>query len=74
MFSALVIIGFLWLLLKMIGLAFRLTWGIAKIFATILMGLATPLMIICFILWGGASLLLPVLLLLVVFGILKAGK
>lgn len=74
MLSFLIIIGFIWLLLKGIGLAFRLTWGITKIFASLLMGLATPLMVICFILWGGASLLIPVLLLLVVFGILKAGK
>ena len=74
MLSVLVMIGFLWLLLKVIGLVFRLTWGVTKIFATILMGLATPLLIICFILWGGFSLLAPIALLCIAFGILKAGK
>lgn len=74
MFGFLVVIGFLWLLLKLIGLSFRLTWGFTRIFATVLMGLATPLLIICFILWAGVFLLIPVLVLCLAFGILKTGK
>ena len=64
----LIIIGFLWLMLKGIGLAFRLTWGITKILGS----LAVPLLILCLIMWGGGWLLIPVLL--VVFGIWKIGK
>lgn len=74
MFGFLVVIGFLWLLLKLIGLSFRLTWGFTRICATVLMGLATPLLIICFILWAGVFLLIPVLVLCLAFGILKTGK
>ena len=37
MFELLTIIVFVWLLIKAIGLAFKLTWGMAKIIASILM-------------------------------------
>ncbi len=73
MFGLLVIIAFLWLLFKVIGLAFRLTWGITKIVAGVLMVLALPLLIIGFLFWSGIALILPVALLGIAFGILKAG-
>ena len=42
MFELLTIAIFIWLLVKVIGLAFKLTWGVAKVAATILIGLALP--------------------------------
>ena len=45
MFELLTIVVFAWLLIKAIGLAFKLTWGMAKIVASILMVLALPLSI-----------------------------
>ncbi len=72
MFELLVGIAFIWLLIKSIGLAFRLTWGLAKIVASILMVLALPLLIVCFAFFGGIVLMLPVLMLCAAFGILKA--
>lgn len=72
MFEILVVAAFLWLMFKAIGLAFKLTWGIAKIVASILMVFALPLLIVCFIFWSGIALLIPIALLCVAFGILKA--
>ena len=72
MFELLVIIGFLWLMVKTVALAFKLTWGLAKIVASVLMVFALPLLIVCFLFFSGIALFLPVVLLCVAFGILKA--
>lgn len=72
MFELLVMIAFLWLMIKGISLAFKLTWGLAKIVASVLMVFALPLLIVCFIFFGGIALMLPIVLLCVAFGILKA--
>ena len=44
MFEFLTTIFFIWLFIKGIGLVFRLTWGVAKILAGLLMVLALPLL------------------------------
>ncbi len=72
MFIFLVAIAFLWLMFKALGLAFKLTWSLAKIVASILMVFALPLLIVCLVFWGGITLLAPVGLLCIAFGILKA--
>lgn len=72
MFELLVIAAFLWLMFKAIGLAFKLTWGIAKIVASILMVFALPLLIVCFVFWSGVALLVPLALIGIAFGMMKA--
>ncbi len=72
MFEILVVIAFIWLLLKVLGIAFKLTWGLAKAVAAILMVVAAPLLILCLIFAGGLLLLLPLALIAVAFAILKA--
>ena len=72
MFELLVIAFFICLLVKSIGLAFKLTWGVAKIAASILIGLAFPVLIVCFVFVGGIALLVPVVLIAIAAGILKA--
>ena len=72
MFELLVIIAFLWLMFKAIGLAFKLTWNLAKIVASILMVLALPLLVVAILFWSGIALLIPVALLCGAFGMLKA--
>lgn len=62
----------IWLFVKAIGLAFKLTWGAAKISATILLVLAVPVFILCLIFAGGFLLLLPVALIAGAVGLLKA--
>lgn len=71
MIEILISILAIWLLIKAIGLAFKITWGAAKIVATILMVLAIPIFIVCLIFVGGFFLLIPVALIAGALGILK---
>ena len=71
MFELLTIVIFIWLLVKAIGLAFKLTWGAAKIVAGILIGLAFPALIVCFVFVGGITLLVPVVMITIAAVILK---
>ena len=72
MFELLSLVIFCWLLVKAIGLAFKLTWGVAKIAASILIGLAFPVLIICLVFVGGIALLVPIVMIAIAAGILKA--
>ena len=72
MFELLTIAIFIWLLIKSIGLMFKLTWVTAKIIAGILIGLAFPVLILCLIFVGGLALLAPVVMIAIAAGILKA--
>ena len=72
MFELLTIAIFIWLLVKTIGLSFKLTWGIAKIVASILIGLAFPALMVCLVFVGGIALLVPIAMIAIAAGILKA--
>ncbi|MBR5523552.1 MAG: hypothetical protein IKV82_08830 [Akkermansia sp.] len=72
MFELLTIVVFVWLLIKTIGLAFKLTWGMAKIVASILLVLALPLLIVCLLFVGGAILIIPVAMIGIAAGIMKS--
>ena len=61
----------IWLFFKAIGLAFRITWGAAKIVATVLLAIAVPAFILLAIFVGGFVLLLPVALIAGAIGLLK---
>ena len=72
MFELLVIILFCWLAFKAIGLALSLTWGAAKILASLLFAIAVPVLIVCLLFAGGVILLLPLALIGGAVGLLKA--
>ena len=72
MFELLTIAIFIWLLVKAIGLTFKLTWSVAKVAASILIGLALPVLIVCLIFVGGVALLVPLIMIAIAAGILKA--
>ncbi len=72
MFELLTIAIFIWLLVKAVGLAFKLTWGIAKIAASILIALAFPVLIVCLVFVGDIALLVPIVMIAIAAGILKA--
>lgn len=72
MFELLTLVIFIWLLVKTIGLAFRLTWGVAKVIASILMVIALPVLIICLMFVGGLALMIPIAVIGLAFGLLKA--
>lgn len=72
MLEIVTVLIFLWLLLKAIGLALKLTWGIAKVSACILIAAAFPILIVCLVLAGGIALLIPVVIIGIAVGILKS--
>lgn len=72
MFEFLVIVVFLWLLVKAVGLAFRISWGIAKVVASILIVLACPVLVVCVVFMGGIFLLIPVAILAIAAMVLNA--
>ena len=72
MFELLTLVIFIWLLVKTIGLAFRLTWGVAKVIASILLVIALPVLIICLAFVGGLALMIPIAVIGMTFGLLKA--
>ena len=72
MFELLTLVIFIWLLVKTIGLSFRLTWGMAKIIATIMMVIALPVLIFCLVFVGGLALMIPIAVIGMAFGLLKA--
>ena len=72
MLDLLFVIAFFWLFFKALGLAFRLAWGTTKVIASLLFGIAVPLLVVCGIFAGGIALLLPLALVGIAFGLLKA--
>lgn len=72
MLEILTVILFCWLFFKALGLAFRVAWGTTKILASLLFALAVPLLIVCLLFAGGIALLLPLALVGLAFGLLKA--
>lgn len=72
MFEILTVAIFIWLLIKSIGFALKLTWGAAKVIASILMVVALPVLVVCVAFLGGIALLVPIVLIAIAAGILKA--
>ena len=71
MFELLTVFLFIWLLGKAIGLAFKLTWGVAKVAASILMVIALPALVVCLLFAGGIALIVPLAIIGIAVGILK---
>ena len=71
MFEILISILTICLFFTAIRIAFRITWGVTKIIATVLMVLAIPVFIVCLLFAGGFVLLLPVALIGGAIGLLK---
>jgi hypothetical protein len=72
MLEILTVAIFIWLLVKAMGLAFKLTWGVAKVIASILMAVALPVLIVCLVFIGGIALIIPIAVIGIAVGILKA--
>lgn len=72
MFELLILVLFCWIFFGAIKLLFKVAWGLAKVLAVVLFILALPSLIGCLLYASGAILLLPVFLITVAWGILKA--
>ena len=71
LFELLVVLLFCWLSVKAVGLALSITWGAAKILASLLFVIAVPMLFICLLFAGGIVLLLPLALIGGAVGLLK---
>ena len=72
MLEILTVVLFCWLFFKALGLAFRVAWGTTKIIASLLFTVAVPLLVVCLLFVGGIAVLLPLALVGLAFGLLKA--
>ena len=72
MLDILLVVLFCWLFWKSLGLAVRVAWGTAKILASVLFVIALPMVAVCLIFAGGLLLLVPVVLMILAFFLLKA--
>lgn len=73
MFEILILVLFIWLAFKVIGLGLTIAWSVTKAIASLLFIIAIPALIGCLLFAGGALLLLPLALLSAAFGLLKLG-
>ena len=71
MLEIIAVVIFLWLGVKAVGLALKLTWCAAKAAAVVLFAVALPLLVGCILFAGGIILLLPIALIGAAFGILR---
>ncbi len=72
MLISLILVGFiLWLFFKGVGLALRMTWGLAKLIGVVLMAVALPVAGVCVFMGLGVLLLLPIGLLLLALGMMR---
>ena len=72
MLDILITVFFCWLFFKAIGLAFKVAWGTTKIVASLLFAVAVPMLFVCLAFAGGLLLLVPLALIGIAFGLLKA--
>ena len=72
MLELLTIVIFCWLSFKLLGLFFRIAWGMAKFIASVLFVIALPMLVLCLMFAGGMLLLIPLGLLALALGILKS--
>lgn len=72
MLELLITVLFLWLSYKFIGLALKITWGVAKLIASLLFIVALPSLVICFLFAGGLLLIIPVLMVIGAIALLNS--
>ena len=72
MLDLIITVFFFWLFFKAIGLARRMTWGVTKFFVSLLFTIALPLLGFCLFFAGGLLILVPLGLVGLAFGLLKA--
>lgn len=72
MLDHIITVLFIWLSFKFIGLALKITWGVAKLFASLLFIVALPSLVVCLLFAGGLLLIIPVLMLVGAIALLSS--
>lgn len=71
MIELLIVVLFLCLTGKLVGLLMKLTWGLIKVVGFILTLLAFPILVLCMIFAGGLALLIPFAMIASAYGLMK---
>ena len=71
MLDLLITVLFCWLSFKLLGLFFRMAWGIAKVVAAVLFIIALPMLVLILFFTGGLLLLIPLGLIGLALGLVK---
>ena len=71
MLDLLITVLFCWLSFKLLGLFFRMAWGIAKVIAAVLFVIALPMLVLILFFTGGLLLLIPLGLIGLALGLVK---
>ena len=71
LFSILVVLAFAWIFIRVVMLLLRAAWSVTKLVALLLLVPAIPVLIGCFLLAGGAFLLIPLVMLSAAWLILR---
>lgn len=74
MINLIIVVIFVWLSVKLIGVTLKLTWCAAKIVASLLFVVALPALIGCILFAGGILILFPILLLGIAFGVVRSAS
>lgn len=72
MFELVIIALFCWLFFGAIRLSLKITWGLTKAFAVILFIVALPVLAACLLFTSSIALLLPLAIIALAWGMLKA--
>lgn len=72
MIELFIVILFFWLFWQVLRLSLHMAWGAARVLGTLLAVLALPLLICLLLFAGGILLLIPVAVIVIAWGILKA--
>ena len=72
MFETVITVLFLALLVGVVRLTFKISWGLMKIAILVAMALVLPALVGCFLVASGIFSLMPLGLMLMAFGIVKA--
>ena len=72
MLELIITVLFVWLFFKGLGLMLRMTWGITKFIVSLLFTIALPMLVFSLFFAGGLIILVPLGLVALAFGLLKA--
>ena len=72
MLELIITVLFVWLFFKGLGLMLRMTWGITKFVVSLLFTIALPMLVFSLFFAGGLIILVPLGLVALAFGLLKA--
>lgn len=72
MLEILITIAFVWLAWQVLKLTFKVAWSLTKVIAILLLIISVPGLFVCLLFIGGMITLIPLAMIGLAFGLLKA--